>query len=141
MTCCFAVAQNGGGVIQAGFGVDEHWIGPALIGLGQPINYLTPVGALGSSPGSSIASKTLSKAIPQTFTKTLGKEVGTKVATAVGTNVIGRALGRFVPYVGWGITIYDFTTDDKILVHNKSIEDFEEEPVSEEENENTIDKY
>src|SRR5690606_19175788 len=34
-----------------------------------------------------------------------------------------------------------FVSDDKILVHNKSIEDFEEEPVPEEENENIIDNH
>ena len=82
-------------------------IGPALIALGQPINALKPIGALGSKPGSSIASYTLSKMIPQTFTKTLGKEIGTKVATSIGTNVMGRALGRLVPYIGWGLTAID----------------------------------
>lgn len=34
----------------------------------------------------------------------------TKVATKIGTNVIGRALGRLVPYVGWGVTAYDVIT-------------------------------
>ncbi|PWG77934.1 Hint domain-containing protein, partial [Pararcticibacter amylolyticus] len=85
----------------------EHLVGPGLIGLGQPIRALKPIGALGSKPGSSIASYTLSKALPRTFTKTLGKELGTKVATRIGTNVIGRALGRLVPWLGWGMTAYD----------------------------------
>jgi len=102
------------------FGVDlgtgKHWLGPTLILAGQPINALKPVGVLGSRPGSSIASRTLSKAIPHTFTNTLGKEIGTKVASTVGTNVIGRAMGRFVPYVGWGITAYDIW-DNRNLVH------------------------
>ena len=92
---------------QAGLVGREHFIGPTLIALGQPLKFLKPFGVLGSKPGSSIASYTLSKALPQTFTKTLGKELGTKVATFLGTNVIGRALGRLVPYVGWGITFYD----------------------------------
>ncbi len=83
------------------------WIGPALIGLGQPINFLKPVGALGSKTGSSIASYTLSKAIPQTFTKVVGKKLGTTIATKVGTNVIGRFLGRLVPYVGTALLLKD----------------------------------
>lgn len=86
---------------------NNWWIGPTLIGLGQPLNFLKPVGALGSKPGSSIASYTLSKAIPQTFTKVVGKKIGTKIATRVGTNVIGRFLGRLVPYAGWALTAKD----------------------------------
>ena len=77
-------------------GVSEHFIGPVLIALGQPIRTLKPVGALGSKVGSSIASKYLSKALPQ--------KMGVRI---LGTKVLGRALGRFVPYVGWGLTIYD----------------------------------
>jgi RHS repeat-associated protein len=83
------------------------WVGPLLITLGQPINYLKPIGALGSKPGSSIASYTLSKVIPVTFTKVVGKKIGTKIATRVGTNVIGRFFGRLVPYVGWALTAKD----------------------------------
>ena len=104
--------SNGGGdpPTKSSIGLDgwEHAAGPSLYLLGQQLDALKPVGALGSKSGSSIASKTLSKVIPQTFTKTLGKEVGTKVATKIGTNVIGRALGRFVPIAGWALTVYDF---------------------------------
>ena len=60
---------------------------------------------MGSKPGSSIASYTLSKAFPQRFTNVFGKKIGAKIAKKVGTNTIGRAIGRFVPYLGWGITI------------------------------------
>lgn len=76
-----------------------HWtdgIGPSLILLGQPIKALKPVGALKSPPGSSIASKYLSKALPQKMS-----------VRVMGTTVLGRALGRLVPYVGWGLTIND----------------------------------
>lgn len=83
----------------------KHFVGPSLIFLGQPIRALKPIGALGSKPGSSIASYTLSKAFPQRFTNVFGKKIGTKIAKKVGTNTIGRAIGRFVPYLGWGITI------------------------------------
>jgi hypothetical protein len=83
------------------------WLGPALIYLGQPINYLKPVAALGSRKGSSIASYTLSKVIPATFTKVVGKKIGTKIARKIGTNVIGRALGRFVPLVGTALLADD----------------------------------
>jgi hypothetical protein len=85
------------------------WLGPALVGLGQPIKYLKPVGFLGSKVGSSVASYTLSKSIPLTFTKVVGKKVGTQIAKRVGTNVIGRLLGRLVPYVGVALTIKDAT--------------------------------
>jgi hypothetical protein len=85
----------------------EHFIGPGLILLGQPIDRLKPIGALGSKPGSSIASKSMSKAFPQKFTSVLGKRTGTRISQVVGTNTIGRAFGRFVPLLGWGLTIYD----------------------------------
>lgn len=90
-----------------GFDGYEHLIGPTLIGLGQPIKYLKPIGALGSKPGSSIASYTLSKAIPSKFTSIFGKSVGSKIAQKVGTNVAGRAVGRAVPYAGWFLTAWD----------------------------------
>jgi hypothetical protein len=101
-------------VLQAGFGGNEHLVGPTLILLGQPILDKRFV-MKGATQGTSIASKTLSKAIPQTFTNTLGKQVGTKVATTVGTNVIGRFLGRLVPYVGWGLTAYDVWDNREVI--------------------------
>ena len=103
----FTSTGQGGNVQYAGIEGGEHFIGPTLILLGQPLKALKPVGALGSKPGSSIASYTLSKTFPQTFTKVLGKQTGTKIATSLGTNVIGRAAGRFVPYVGWAWTSWD----------------------------------
>jgi RHS repeat-associated protein len=83
------------------------WLGPTFIGLGQPLKFLKPVGALGSKTGSSIASYTLSKAIPATFTKVVGKKIGTQIAKKVGTNVIGRFFGRLVPYVGTALLLKD----------------------------------
>lgn len=35
----------------------------------------------------------------------LERKLEQKIAKKVGTNTIGRAIGRFVPYLGWGITI------------------------------------
>jgi len=87
------------------------WLGPMLIGLGQPINFLKPFGALGSKPGSSIASFTLSKVMPGTFTKLLGKKVGRQLVKKIGTNVIGRALGRWVPYLGIILTAVELMGD------------------------------
>ena len=88
----------------------EHLIGPMLIGLGQPIKALKPIGALGSKPGSSIASFTLSKIFPQKFTEVLGDKAGRKVARYATSNTIGRALGRFVPGLGWILFGYDAIT-------------------------------
>jgi len=65
-----------------------------------------PVGALGSKPGSSVASYVLSKTI------TYSSPVIKKVA---GTAVLGRALGRFVPWVGWGLTAYD-VWDNRVTI-------------------------
>lgn len=85
----------------------EHFIGPTLIGLGQPIRALKPIGALGSKPGSSLASYTLSKLFPQRFTTVFGKEVGRKIAKVASSNTIGRAIGRSVPYIGYLLLGYD----------------------------------
>jgi len=78
----------------------RHVVGPTLIALGQPINALKPVGALGSKPGTSIAS-VIFRNIP-------GKlPFGMKL---FGTRGLGAAIGRFVPYLGWGITALDIFT-------------------------------
>jgi RHS repeat-associated protein len=76
------------------------WWGPALVALGQPLNFLKPVGALGSASGSSIASTVLSKAIPiaspllkKATRKVVAKVLGEQVAKRVGTAVVGRFLG------------------------------------------------
>jgi len=88
--------------------------GPILILAGQKLDFLKPVGALGSKKGSSIASWVLSKMLPQrspvlkqTTRKIAAKVVGKKIARKVGTAVVGRVLGRLVPGVGWGLLAYD----------------------------------
>ena len=88
----------------------EHLIGPSLIGLGQPLKTLKPIGALGSKPGSSIASYGLSKLFPQRFTTVFGKKAGRKIAKIASSNTIGRAIGRSVPYLGWILFSYDIIT-------------------------------
>ncbi|MDD2793078.1 MAG: hypothetical protein PHD73_07860 [Sediminibacterium sp.] len=93
---------------------NNHWVGPSLILLGQPLDFLKPVGALGSNRGSSIASWGLSKALPYSSTtlkktteKVLTNVIGKKSAKKLATKVVGRVLGRFVPFAGWGLTIKD----------------------------------
>lgn len=93
---------------------NNHWIGPSLIFLGEPLNFLKPVGALGSNRGSSIASWGLSKVIPYTSTpfkkatqKALTPVLGKIAAKKMATKVVGRFLGRLVPFVGWGLTAKD----------------------------------
>jgi RHS repeat-associated protein len=97
---------------------NNHWIGPSLIFLGQPLEFLKPIGAAGSQPGSSIASWGLSRipwesSAPKQVTKkvissVMGKKLGKKVAyKIIGTTTVGRIAGRFVPWVGWGMTIID----------------------------------
>jgi RHS repeat-associated protein len=86
-----------------------HLIGPGLIGLGQPITALKPIGMLGSKPGSSIASYTLRKVVPGTLKGTFGEEVGGTIAEVASTNGLGAALGRFVPVAGWIWTYTDVT--------------------------------
>jgi RHS repeat-associated protein len=105
-------------VTVLGKGKSVSPIGPALILLGQPINYLKPVGAAGSQPGSSIASWGLNKVLPQSttpakvairkkITKVIGtstakKKVASKIARGLFMNSTtwGRFLGRGVPVVG-----------------------------------------
>lgn len=93
---------------QAGFDGWEHTIGPALMGLGA--NILDARGKFaGATPGTSIASKTLSKALP--YTSPVIKKVTTNIlGKKAGTAVLGRALGRFVPFVGWALTAYDMAS-------------------------------
>ena len=83
----------------------DDFKGPILIALGKRIESLKPVGALGSQKGSSIASYYLSKWFPgELDTK---KFFGKKVRNLTGTKVVGTAAGRFVPGLGWVLTIYD----------------------------------
>jgi hypothetical protein len=105
------------------FGSNNYWIGPTLIGLGQPIKWLKPVGALSSSPGSSIASFTLSKTFPYrspVIKKTTTLLFGRTSSTAV----LGRAMGRSVPVLGWGILAFDIwnnreTINEFILIQRE----------------------
>ena len=84
-----------------------HLIGPSIIALGQRIDRLKPIAALGAPRGSSVASATLSKVFPQRFTKILGKKTGRKVARRIGTNSVGRAAGRAFPITGIILTSFD----------------------------------
>ena len=88
------------------FGYDEgnlarEIIGGGMVASGQPwvpkrfVTKATPT-SKAASRGTSIASKTLSKALPQQMP-----------IRVLGTKTLGRALGRFVPYVGWGLLIWD----------------------------------
>jgi len=62
----------------------------------------------GTGEKTSIASKYLSDAFP--------KKLGTRLPAptlanpASTTNVVGRLVGRWVPWVGWGLMAYDLTT-------------------------------
>ena len=85
-------------------GNDFNTTGPLLIAAGEPIKALKPVGALGSKPGSSIASFALSKVLPQKLPFRF-----------MGSTVLGRGLGRFIPIVGWGLTIYDAASSDRMF--------------------------
>ncbi len=103
---------------QSGSGFSP-W-GPTLILLGQPLNFLKPVGALGSPTGSSIASRVLSKVIPLESTafkkvtvKVLTKVVGKQIAKKTASRVVGRFLGRLVPGVGWAMFAYDIYDNRK----------------------------
>jgi RHS repeat-associated protein len=86
---------------------DIPW-GPILIIAGERVDFLKPVGALGSPKGSSIASWTLSKVIPIKSTafkkatqKILTPIVGKQLAKKTASKVVGRVLGRLVPVGGW----------------------------------------
>jgi hypothetical protein len=96
------------------YGLDGGWhlLGPSLVGLGAPMTLFKPLGALGSEAGSSIASHVLTKALPQT-TKFALKSLSITKSGAfriTNTTIVGRFAGRWVPFVGWGLMAYDFTT-------------------------------
>lgn len=76
-------------------GYTRSVVGGAMVIAGQPLLKKRFVMA-GSAAGTSIASKYLSKAFPQMMPKRV-----------LGTRVFGRALGRAVPYVGWGLLAID----------------------------------
>ncbi|MFM6497159.1 MAG: RHS repeat domain-containing protein, partial [Dolichospermum sp.] len=78
--------------------------GAAGVGAGLPIipkPFVTP----GSSPGTSIASAGLSKLFPQRLPTRVWAP--TFVNPLARTAVVGRALGRWVPILGWGLLAWD----------------------------------
>lgn len=85
------------------FGLTDLF-GPSLIGLGSPL--LSKPGVLGAKEGTSIASKYLGKWFPYklSFRVPTPNLFGSLLAKEV---IVGRILGRFVPYVGWGLVTYD----------------------------------
>jgi RHS repeat-associated protein len=113
-------AGQGDNIQQAGFEGGEHLIGPIFIAIGQPINLLKSIGALGSKPGSSIASYTLSKLLP--FRSPLIKQATTSFfGLKSSTAVLGRALGRLTPGIGWGMTVWDVSYNLVPLIVDKFI--------------------
>jgi RHS repeat-associated protein len=85
--------------------------GEIMAGLGH--NFIPTRGKFsGGTPGTSIASKTLSKWFPQTFgqiTKGAIKRVPTPSIfnPAAKTQYIGRAAGRYISYIGYGLLFAD----------------------------------
>ncbi|MCU0423505.1 MAG: hypothetical protein MUC81_11905 [Bacteroidia bacterium] len=92
---------------QAGL-PNKHWIGPTLIALGSQ-TIMKPFSLGGTATkGTSVASIVMRKtftyhspAIKQITTNLLGR--------ASSTASLGGALGRMVPIVGWGWTLFDAT--------------------------------
>lgn len=88
------------------FGV-ETAVGGAIVASGAPVIPYprTGVGSGTSTGATSVASSTLSKTFPQR----LPVRVPTPTVANPGakTRVLGRALGRWVPYAGWGIWAID----------------------------------
>ena len=91
------------------------WRTPLGLGLvlsGTRLDFLKPVGALGSARGSTLLSYTLGKTFKGNIFSTFGKNSITqklvaKTGTAVVGRVGGRILSRVVPYVGWGMFAAD----------------------------------
>jgi RHS repeat-associated protein len=67
----------------------------------------TGVGTGASTGATSIASSTLSSIFPQRVPIRI--PTPTLANPGAGTAVLGRALGRWIPYAGWGMTAYDFS--------------------------------
>ena len=78
-----------------------------MIAAGQPFlskAFITP----GASAGTSIASKVLTKMILlKSSVRLWSPVIRDEGLEWVGTKVVGRFLGRWVPWVGWGLTAYD----------------------------------
>ena len=88
-----------------------HWLGPSMIGLGQP--WLPKRFVMhGSSSGTSIASTVLNRTIPINSPVRLPSlAVNRSGMKVVYTKSVGKFLGRWIPFVGWGLTTYDFTKE------------------------------
>jgi RHS repeat-associated protein len=85
------------------FGIRDL-VGGSMVVLGQP-NIGKPWAAPGASEGTSIASKYLSKALP--WRLPFGVPAPTTANLFAKSAVAGRILGRWVPFVGWGLLAYD----------------------------------
>jgi len=85
----------------------ETAAGAGLVASGLPVIPYprTGFGAGSSTGATSLASSTLSKLFPQRFPR--GIPVPTISNMKARTPVLGRAMGRFVPFMGWGILAYD----------------------------------
>jgi hypothetical protein len=93
---------------QAGIEPNNHWIGPTLIGLGsQTIGKPFSLGGI-ATKGTSVASTVLRKTLPYS-SPTIKRITTTVLGRASSTSVLGGALGRLVPGVGWGWTLFDAT--------------------------------
>ncbi len=67
----------------------------------------TGFGTGASTGATSVASSTLSNIFPQRVPFRI--PTPTIANPGAGTAVLGRALGRLVPYTGWGMIAYDFS--------------------------------
>jgi RHS repeat-associated protein len=79
-------------------------LGTAGVVSGLPLvkkPFVTP----GSSPATSVASKTLSNLFPQKLSRRVWAP--TFVRPFARSAVLGRVLGRWIPFVGWGLLAYD----------------------------------
>jgi RHS repeat-associated protein len=93
------------------YGIDGAWhlVGPTLIGLGTPFflkdgKVVRSIFGRGFQAEGAVARTSLASPI---LRKVLPVNTGVKI---LGTRTLGGILGRFTPYVGWGLTIYDLMT-------------------------------
>jgi RHS repeat-associated protein len=82
--------------------------GGTAFGLGQPTTPTRVKVGGRATPGTSIASEGLSKLFPQKLPFRVPAPTGIdKVGRNMKTKILGRALGRWVPYVGAGLLLVD----------------------------------
>ena len=100
---------NQNGTMNSSEDSDFPWLGPSLVIAGQPWlskRFITS----GSSPGTSIASTVLNKALPFKSSVRLPSIISNSSGTRiVWTRSVGKFAGRWVPFIGWTMTAYDFT--------------------------------